>query len=95
MRPHAGGISSSSSPSIQIEIDRPAMNIDNEVLGLREDVRKLKLMSVEIGESSRANSQLAAGLVRIPSDWHLSCTLSLHISFPAILPTALPPPRSR
>eukprot|EP00192_Tetraselmis_astigmatica_P017854 CAMPEP_0117653064 /NCGR_PEP_ID=MMETSP0804-20121206/2987_1 /TAXON_ID=1074897 /ORGANISM="Tetraselmis astigmatica, Strain CCMP880" /LENGTH=141 /DNA_ID=CAMNT_0005459205 /DNA_START=169 /DNA_END=594 /DNA_ORIENTATION=- len=54
--PAAGG------SSVQVSIQQPEFNLDNEVTGLRGQMAQLKAMSQQIGESSRENSQILAGL---------------------------------
>jgi len=48
--------------SVQVNVHRPELNVDEEVSGMREQMARLKVMSQDIGEASRVNGELLAGL---------------------------------
>lgn len=68
---HRGGLSSrqplfgstQGQQSIHVDVQRPEFNLDEEVTGLRGQMAQLKMMSEQIGESSRETWQLLSGLV--------------------------------
>lgn len=47
---------------VQITMQQPQFDLDNEITGLRGQMGKLKTMSQQIGEESRIHGELISGL---------------------------------
>jgi hypothetical protein len=68
---------------VQITMQQPQFDLDNEITGLRGQMGKLKTMSQQIGEESRIHGELISGLVcRLPSPLSSKLSDRIHLCDP-------------